>query len=139
MQTTENFDIYFKYHRQETSKDSNGSEEIFILNGKNISFTEQHWGFKSEKKPKINDSRILSDKDLKKIVDFINEKKLNTDINQKIEEKQSFSFNTFTYTLINNLSSPNCTITLETNTLQSDNKLLLSLSKLNTILKLMFI
>ncbi len=77
-------EIILTYTRQERSKDSNGSKNIFIVKNNIITHTETNWGFKAKNNPKENYTHNLSEESLIEIWDFLEENKLLKNRNKKI-------------------------------------------------------
>ncbi|MBN2891267.1 MAG: hypothetical protein JXL97_05325 [Bacteroidales bacterium] len=136
----ETFDLQIKYKSQERSKDSNGSMETITIEGNNMSYEISYWGFKSENALEDNKKTTISDNEIDDIKIYLEQNKLNKNINKEIkDEKNGSRFNTFTYLLANNYKKEQIIIEISSNNSNVDNDVFGSLRELFFKLKLMFI
>ena len=111
----DNYIVKISYHRQERSKDSNGSEKTFLVtDDKKIIYSERNWGFKALKNPK-DITQNLSEEKFNKILELLNEKSLNQNFDEFIKITKDHSFNVFTYYMTVNKNDKLYNIKIATN------------------------
>jgi len=82
----QNLEITLTYKRQERSKDSNGSKEIYVIRDNKVIFEDEHWGFKSKNIPVIKKTQNLTEEDTTEIYNYLHENSLLKNINKKIKQ-----------------------------------------------------
>jgi len=82
----QNLEITLTYKRQERSKDSNGSREIYSIKDNKMIYEDEHWGFKSDNIPVQKKSQNLTEEDIIGIYTYLHENSLLKNINKKIKQ-----------------------------------------------------
>jgi len=127
------FLIKLNFERSERSKDSNGTNEEFIIQNNELKYKQNNWGFKADRK-EINKTIILSENEIDDLIIFIEQSSLKSSKKKKLKKDKRFSFTTYTYNLELNINK-NVKFTIETNDKTIDNFLLNNINNLYNILK----
>ncbi len=130
MKDSDHFDLKISYKRKERSKDSNGSDRIFMLVGKTLFYTERFWGFKSEKRKAEKCNLKLSEQEYSAIFSFISKKQLNIDYQEIIKIDKNYLRNDFTYIIELNMLESSTVFQIQTNDRKLDNKSWINAKKL---------
>ncbi len=135
MKDSDHFDLKISYKRKERSKDSNGSDRIFMLVGKMLFYNERFWGFKSEKRKAKKKSLMLSNKERSAIFSFMSKNQFDVDYQKTIKIDKNYLRNDFTYIIELNMLENSTVYQIQTNDRNSDNKSWINAKKLFDLLQ----
>ncbi len=121
MNETDHFHIRISYKRKERSKDSNGSDKIFMLENNSLSYSERFWGFKSEKRKAQKKNLLLSNQEYSAIFSLISENQFDVDYQETIKIDKNYLRNDFTYIIELNMLESSTVYQIQTNDMKLDN------------------